>query len=296
MKISFYEPEERTSENNGGITLNWIEEFGWNANPFEKQIDLVAMHKERQEINLFFIKAKQYAVITGASGTGKTTLLLWTKQELAKHKDYLVHFHNAHLGVEQLRTDLADYYRSFFTRGKNLTEEELYALVYKKNRKKVVLLIDDVEDIAPYKETLDKLRALHVLLIFSTHKKLHLSQAQDELTIELGMRTAEEYAEILRARIQACGGVGIHPFTQHSIQHLAKEAKNTTEFLSLAQETAIGIALKKITLEDISVDEEDTLEHIEEEAKKRTTLPKRKTNYDELIESLSEDINDASKN
>ena len=120
---------------------------------------------------------------------------------------------------------------------------------------------------------------------------------EDELALTLGQRTADEYRLILEQRIELVGGEGIHPFTKSVIARMAEESTSTRDFLSLAHETAIAIALKRVTLEE-DEPEEQVAEDAEKKAAKRKkknskqVKGRKKTKYDELIESLSEELSE----
>lgn len=61
----------------------WFKNFGWSDNPFKIRPDpdnLVGFVDTRSKI-LSYIHAESPLLITGPTGTGKTTLLQWVKKQ-----------------------------------------------------------------------------------------------------------------------------------------------------------------------------------------------------------------------
>ncbi len=300
MKISFYDPDDnkkpstskRTDES---FTLDWVSELGWSDNPFTQHKHFIAgMEEERQEINLFFIKKLRFGTIKGPSGTGKTTLLNWLADALNPQKDFTVHrVDAAHIkDAAHLRVTLADKVRGFFGKGKALELNELFSLLQKKAGSHYVLLVDNAHELtkqeAKLVESLTELPAS----ILCAGESVSAFSKEDELELTLGKRTAHEYELILKQRIESVGGEDIKPFTVSVVKHLAEESDDTREFLALAHETAIAIALKQITLEE-ETPPEQVAEEAEKKASSRTkkgVKGRKRTKYDDLIESLSEEL------
>lgn len=301
MKISFYDPDkDRAHQQRDGssFTLDWVGELGWKNNPFELDEHLIAgMEDERQEINLFFIKKRRYGSITGPTGSGKTTLLNWLSDELSAHSDYRVVKIDASRipDASHLRVALADTVRGFFSRGKDLSLDELLDVLEQKAKKHLVVLVDDSQHLDDQQvRVLDGVLGLTASVVCAGSRQPGIA-ADDSLQITLGERTVKEYRLILEQRIQAVGGEGMHPFTVSVVERMAEETDNTRDFLSLAHETAIAIALKQVTLEG-----DEPEEKVAEDAEKKASKRKKKnssgvkgrerTKYDKLIESLSDEL------
>lgn len=302
MKISFYDPDDEkpTRDENSSFTLDWVAELGWTNNPFELDEHVLAgMEDERQDINLFFIKKRRFGTITGPKGSGKTTLLHWLADELSRHNDFHVEFVDAALipDADRLRVALADKVRGFFGKAKDIALDELFALLQKKVSGHYILLIDNAQELdEEQRAVIEALYELPASILCAGSKVKGFSE-EDELELELKARSADEYRLILEQRITKVGGDGIHPFTKSVIRRMADESKNTQDFLSLAHETAIAIALKKVTLEE-EEPEEQVAEDAEKKVSKRSKKDgdkvkgRKKTKYDKLIESLSDELSE----
>ncbi len=293
MKISFYDPDEnppkKTKQSDHiGFTLEWTEELGWKENPFTLPGHLLAgMEEERKEINLFFVKQKKFGIIQAGPGYGKTTLMFWLKNELTHYKNIYGHYLDAQAASgEGFLQALADPFKGLFSRHEPKTGVELCELIIRKAKGKYVLLVDNAQKLtAENLEVLGELLNIDCSIILATTHKIDKLPAKDELELKLAKRSGEEYAKILQDRIERAGGQGIKPFTKTVIARIAKETDNTREFLDLAQETAINIALKRANLDE-EVPEEVIAEDEEQKASKKRSGKKRQ--YDELIESLTE--------
>ena len=63
----------------------WYEKFGWSTDPFSTRPNenLVGLDKEKNAL-LNYVHSGTISILTGPTGTGKTSLLLWTERQLAK--------------------------------------------------------------------------------------------------------------------------------------------------------------------------------------------------------------------
>lgn len=298
MKISFYDPEEqprKSRDKNSSFTLDWVSELGWKQNPFSLQNRIAGMHEEEHEINLFFIKERKFGLITGPTGVGKSTLMQWLSGELDNRRGFRVLKFNADIlsTDDQLRSEIADPFRGMFSKGKDIDTQALVHLLEKKCKKDtLVLLIEDADDFgAKHKDVLHAILTLpNVKMLMSARSTPKHLPADDELELEVEQRDAQQYQQILTDRIEAVGGSGMHPFTENVVERMRKETDNTQEFLSLAQETAIHIALNVLTGDD---PEEEVVSKKKKATHKETSSGvkgKERTKYDDLIESLGEEL------
>lgn len=287
MKISFYDPDEnqpaRTDEE---FTLDWPKHLGWKDNPFELQGRVAGVEQEKHELNLFFIKKKRFGSIQAESGNSKTTLINWLANALKKEFHVVLAQENTHTSPAAMRCEIADAFRGVFSKGKDLSNQELVTLLEKKARKKpIAILLDDVDDHSKqHAETIQHILDVdntHVLV--TCHSLPETYSFTDELEMTLEMRDESQLKKILYDRIQAVNGHDIAPFSEDIISELAKKATSTEEFLSLAHEAAIHLALNDGVFE--------TTPPKKKEKKKKDSLKKKgRTKYDDLIESLGEEL------
>lgn len=301
MKFEFFDPEDEAGSGSprrkrsarkgeSSFTLDWVSALGWNDNPLAlRGFPIAGMEEERQQINLFFIKSKKFGLIKGKEGLGKSTLLFWLKKELDGYKDLDAHLISGKHAEsdEQLRIQLADAYRGMFGRDKPLSTHELIELIEKKCKKRYVLLIDDADELPDGSD--DILKALLELdssIVATVQDKLSPMPGKDELGLTLKKRSEEDYERILVSRIESVGGHGMRPFGEKQLKTMYKAASNTKEFLQMAAEVAINLALKRVTQQnDVSLDDVEEEEDDESPVKKKSGKKKK---YDDLIESLTE--------
>ncbi len=301
IRISFYDPDKkRRKHKNSGFTMDWISELGWKKDPFANA-PLADFEDERQEVNLFFIKKRRFGVIQAAHGMGKTTFLKWLAKELEDYDNIDPHYISLadNPSDEGFRSMLADAYRGVFGRGKHISTTELTELVTDKAKGRYVLLVDEGQNLTEGQvQTIGALCDTDAAVIITTDRTVK-NTPKDELKLALKKRTSEQYEKIMSERIADAGGEGLSPFTSKVVDRMGKDTETTREFLDVARETAINIALKRVSLDDAKVDPESLADAEEEkvERKKGKKVPdepkkdeEKKRTYDELIESLSKDL------
>lgn len=310
VKIRFYDPDanapRRKKSKGAGFTLDWVQELGWSQNPFDKNLFRVAgMVDARKDINVFFVKQRQFGIISGAAGMGKSTLLRWLEGELVGHKLRVVRLNGQEHGGKDFRKHLASVFAGMFTAPTPTTDSSLVELLAKKGADTYIALVDDAEFLTNENlKTIEAVLSTEAKVVFTAASKITGLPAKDELKLTIDSLTTEDYVAILLDRIQHVGGQGTHPFSESVISRMAKDTDSLRDFLDLAQETAINVALKKATLgghvtaDDLAEGEEEKAE-TKKGLKKKTSIKKsqvqqkkeqKKRKYDELIESLSEDI------
>lgn len=310
VKISFYDPDEQKPakrRDKSGFTMDWVSELGWKRDPFERDAPLADFEDERQEINLFFIKKRRFGTVVGGTGMGKSTLLRWLRDELGQYKELDVHLISADQTPtdESFRKALAEPFRGVFSRGKGIERDALADLLAKKARGRYVLLVDGGERLTEeHLATIATLLSLDSSILLSADRPI-AGPAEDELALTIEKRDPEQYQKILSERIARAGGTGMRPFTKGVVETMAEDTDTTQEFLELARETAINIALKRVTLdedvapEDLAAAEEERVEKRKrgkgaakakspETSESGAQKSEKKRKYDELIESLTE--------
>jgi len=116
----------------------WYEKFGWIADPFSTRPNenLVALDKEKNAL-LNFIHSGTIALLTGPTGAGKTSLLLWAEKQLAK-----THFTSIAINcIEDCSKEAI--FRKIKSR-RRIQEK----ILFKKYPRNTVLLLDEAQNLS----------------------------------------------------------------------------------------------------------------------------------------------------
>lgn len=231
------------------LVLDWQKKLGYRHDPFDMRIPqpvkqhIVGTYDLQERINLFLIKEEQFGTITGEHGTGKTMLLRWVEEELARHKTHTQQYIDARgkeslLGALSRRTLL----QRVFKRSAKQPRDELLRRLAKERR---VILIDNAghmsaDDLVLLADILSKTPTVALL----ADRDLRLPAFHDRLKATMPKYGAAELTEMLRRRIEAAGGRGTHPFDAAELERLIRKAENPAKLLQLARERAIELSLK----------------------------------------------------
>ena len=253
MTTSAPQASAGASQSKSGFTLHWIHELGWRMNPFTElrakpaHVYVVNQDTARTHINLFFIKEKQFGTISGGPGSGKTFMLSWLAEELQPYGDrFCVCGFDGSAAAETVISKVCSPFESFLSKYKGESPEELSAFIASKAKRRLVILVDNAENIpekslAYYKQLLTQNQAI---VIFAGQSPPKISA--DDLQVTLAHLTPQDCEKILERRIAAAGGRGIEPFNSTFVAELWKASKNSLNtFMSLCNETAMKIALKQ---------------------------------------------------
>jgi hypothetical protein len=312
VKFRFYDPDEKPAEQEHpkhaepvtihvqkkGFTLDWVHDLGWRENPFT-QLTPMPVHEfmvnqdaTRQAINLFFIKEQRFGTITGDHGSGKTFMLQWLAEELHPYKDrFEVHYFDAAAcTVEQFTEKLTKHHSSFFSSYKGNSPEKLVHFLEGKLKHKLVILVDNANDLGAldhyYKALYAKMQAV---IILAGTKPAQL--AEDSLNATLVQMSAHDASKMVEKRIGKVGGAGIKPFNHRLLEEVWVAAKCTPKtFLDYCNETAMKVALKQIIIEEeSSAPVERAAEKPVKDSKKSVKIDKKaasKNQYDDLIAGI----------
>ena len=311
MKFTFFDPDKEdkpkeqpkpaaapqvSQPQRRGLVLDWVHELGWSENPFTQfkaspsHEFMVDQERPRQLINLFFIQHSSFGTITAEEGEGKTFMLQWIKEELEHYKDrYSVYLFDSTESIEAFSKELTQQYSKLLSKYKGTTPEELAAYLKQKATKRIVLLVDNIDDneqLRPYCKALVDSGAAAIV---SSEKPAAFMK--DELSVKLHSLSAADAEALLEKRIQAVGGSGIEPFRKKLVEELWKVSKqNPVQFLKYCNETAMKIALKQITLPE----EEKPAKGAKKGKEPKEIKPepeqkesKQRSAYDNLIEGLA---------
>lgn len=264
-------------QRNGGVNalvtksdfvLEWDKALGFRGDPFTEKIlgpintFLVNRKDEKEKLNWFFIKNYSYGAIVGEAGVGKTIMLKWLEDRLAKYNRIHAVYINAAVFKEQVNImqkmilPLLSFYEKNISKPHlKLPSSEFMGFLKKKlEHKSVALLIDNSHYLI--EKNLELIKSLRKeglklqVIITSTPKEYEKSRlaelGQDELSITLRRLTYEETREMISKRIEAFGGKGIYPFSEEELKGVYEKAdKNPKEFLKLCRDEAIKILIHK---------------------------------------------------
>lgn len=278
VRIRFYDPDEedhpharkadaaspKASDLIGrGYGIDWVGQLGWRENPFipftarPAQMYFVGHDAARKSISDFLARGEHLATVTGELGIGKTMFLAWLTEELGKHpRDYHVVNLVSRESPEEITKKLAAPYRGLFSTYTGETNEELAEyLTSKEKKRRIVLLIDDAENLGENEALINALLdAPNISVVIAGERIPKL--AVKPLHIPLTPITPLHAEELIEARIRGVGGRGLRPFTSRVVADLWKAAQgDPTRFFHYAEETAMRAATGQI---DLEADEEDS--------------------------------------
>ena len=250
------------------FVLEWDKALGFRGDPFTEKIlgpintFLVNRKDEKEKLNWFFIKNYSYGAIVGEAGVGKTILLKWLEDRLAKYNRIHAVYINAAVFKEQVNIlqkmiipVLSFYEKNFSKPHLKLPSSEFMGFLKKKlEHKSVALLIDNAHHLI--EKNLELIKSLRreglklQVIITSTpneYEKSRLAElGQDELNITLRRLTYEETKDMISKRIEAFGGKGTYPFSEDNLKGIYEKAdKNPKEFLKICRDEAIKILIHK---------------------------------------------------
>lgn len=210
--------------------------WGWMSDPFVLKIDptLFTGYEEQVKAAKIHIDNKhKVALITGATGSGKTTFLKWLDTNL--HGLSTLYVSKPPEKPEEFVNIFTDVFGlSFFQRilGKMPTLYNLPNYINKKLKgQHLVFLLDEAHE--TNREVLEWLRVLtdqieNVSLIMAgmpileekIKKDLETFNQRITTRIELTSLSESETKEMIRKRIESVGGQGISPFTDSALEKI----------------------------------------------------------------------------
>ena len=270
----------------------WYKELGWSSNPFEYRYLFPISNyisgyvKERKKINYFIIEKDPICLIRGNDGFGKTTLILWLKQELMQYKDrVMIDYINKHIdfvdfikmlvkpllkGKEKLVINsnffhigkasslikdkhLRVIYESLYLRKKDLDFNSLKEFLNSRIKDKhLILLVDDVDELSEQNVKLIQMLVnndLNLQLVLTSKKDLEiLSKKNNILKIELDGLNIEDCEDMVKKRIEAVNGKEYEPLTNEQLKTLYQKCnKSPLLFLNLCKDKIIRITVNMIS-------------------------------------------------
>lgn len=278
----------------------WFKARHWSGNPFTFNIlpsILVGYNEQKQHILLNLEEKHKFILVSGPTGSGKTTLMKWVQGNLSKEFDTL-YISKPPKSPEQFVEIFNDRFRKpwflkWLGRARNIYQ--LPDFLNKKLRKRhLVVLFDEAHESST--EVLEWLRVLGDQVDNISFLMSGLPVFEDQLIsrletfskriaakIELLSLTKEETKEMIRRRIQNAGGSGSE-FNEELMNAIYEKSGGfPREIIRLCDE-AVNNAI--INSSDISIPE-TKVETVKEERITVGFLDKMTPMQKEIIELLS---------
>ena len=281
----------------------WYKEFNWKKDPFESRFNypitkfIVGYEKERRKLNYFVIDRLPLAVITGKDGYGKSTLLLWLKEELSKYKESVIvdYINNdvdffkfvkaliyPFLGVKEKLVlissritskslnliedkSLVSIAESIYFKKSELDLNKLREFLYTRLKGRLlVLLVDDFDAIDQRFNSLIKFLLesnLQTQIALSSRGNLDKISRKNSVKISLEGLTLPECRDMVSKRILNVGGDGLTPLSGEIFGAIHKKSNGSPfVFLGLCRERTINLALNNLNVKKEPVITEQRLE------------------------------------
>lgn len=249
----------------------WLSEMNWKENPFTLKIfpSLFTGYEEDVKNLIYHVKeGHKFALVLGATGSGKTTFLRFLKKELSSRRK-VVYLSKPPKTNEIVDIFLNIFRPSFFRRlfGINISLHELSGYLNKKmnQSQSLLLLIDEGHEASL--ETLEWLRTLtdqveNLQLIIAGLNSLedylndNLETLLSRVTtkIELSTLTIDEVKDLIRKRIEKMGGNDIKPFNEKIIEEIYEKTGGfPREVLKICDKLVThSIKEKRFEIDDLS--------------------------------------------
>ena len=276
--------------------MNGFTKFGWKENPFILKIDpkLFVGYEDQVKAALKHIENKhKIALITGRTGSGKTTFLKWIEMNYDAAKLYV-----------SKPPEKAEEFVSLFTDifGFSLWERilrrkpTLYSLPKYINKKlkgnHLVFLLDETHETE--REVLEWLRVLTDQIetvsliiagmpILEQKIKAELETLDQRITTRIALTSLSESEtkELIKKRIEDAGGTGISPFTSEAVKKIYERTggfpREVLKFCDRLLSSALEKDLETISVRDIEEHKEIELPKVRLEEPVITFMPKPPT-------------------
>ena len=240
------------------FTLDWKKKLNWTSDPFNTRVlDLVGNEKAKKKLNLFFLEKRTFGLIEAEEGAGKSSLIEWLREQLAKYKSEILTFElkkekKQEEVIEKISKKIATPVELIKKPYKNYNYEQ-FAEHLRKNlgRKRLALLIDGPNNLSS--QTINIVKELYkeglaTIIMAGTKQELQKTGAafaKDQLNVKLKGLEYEEAKLMVKRRIEAAGGIDIKPFTDKILRSLWQQSnKNATTFLEKCRDRAVRLALE----------------------------------------------------
>lgn len=217
----------------------YFTKFDWDSNPFTLTIDpqLMVGYSEQSNSLLSHVhNLHKFALISGPTGSGKTTLMLWLRSQLMAFKKFYPYYISK---PPRSSKELVMLFKSFLgfniidkIRYGNLSLFDLQKFVIRKLRKKqFILLIDEahessIANLEWVRTIADSIPNLYVIFaglpVFEKNIETQLPTLFMRLTTKtyLNNLSRTETEALIQKRIENSGGEGLKPFTAEAVDRI----------------------------------------------------------------------------
>lgn len=218
---------------------NWLKKMNWKENPFTLRIRpslFVGYREEIRKIALHLREGHKVAMVTGSTGSGKTTFLRFIEQRV-KDEYKVIYISKPPKKEDLLEIFLDNFKPTIWERifGRNVRLHDLHAYLSKRLKaKKLLVLLDEVHEANI--GTLEWLRTLcdqvgEMQLILAglptideiLRKNLETLRSRVVTKIDLITLNREYTRELIRRRVESVEGKDIIPFTEGLVDEIYKK-------------------------------------------------------------------------
>lgn len=305
--IGSEKPAERTESREKSSTdvhridaKGWFRARNWNSNPFTFSIlpsILVGYDKQKQRILLNLEEKHKFILISGPTGSGKTTLMKWVQGNISKEFDTL-YISKPPKSPEQFVEIFNEKFRQpwflSWRRLKNMYQLPDFLNKRLKKRHLVVLFDEAHESSTEILEWLrvlgDQVNNISFLLsglpVFEEQliNRLETFNKRIAAKIELLYLTKEETKELVRKRIQNTGGNG-NEFSEELMNAIYEKSGGFPREILRQCDEAVNNAIINNT--EISLPQAPKIEEAKEERITVNFLDKMTPMQKEVIEMLA---------
>jgi len=276
---------------------SWLRQMNWKENPFTLKIDpslFVGYQNQLKRLMNHIREGHKVALITGSTGSGKTTILKFIENNFDKNYEVL-YISKPPRKEELVNVFLFKFKPSFFERlfGTRVELHNLHVYLNKKlGDKKLLVLLDeaheaDIEVLKWFRTISDQVTNMQLVLAgLSTvddilRTRLETLKSRVITHIELINLTREESRELIKKRIESVGGEDIKPFTEECVARIYEVTGGFPREVLKVCDRLVEEAVEKnkfeITGEELTPKcetlEEEQREDIEENEGERSVIP-----------------------
>lgn len=218
---------------------SWLKKMNWEENPFTLRIRpslFVGYREEIKKIALHLREGHKVAMVTGSTGSGKTTFLKFIEEKV-KDGYKVVYISKPPKKEDLLEIFLDSFKPTLWERifGRNVRLHDLHVYISKRLKdKKLLVLLDEVHEsdlgTLEWVRTLcDQVEDMQLILAGLPtideilRKNLETLRSRVVTKIDLITLNREYTRELVRRRVESVGGKDIIPFTESVIDDIYKK-------------------------------------------------------------------------